>query len=403
MADVKLEEFIKTINQLIIDKHPYTKIIKNTNQLLTSLNELNQMVDMQSIKLLIIDQIQFLMINQNKNLKFEGHMLHCVISGNPGTGKSCVAKILCQIWTSLDIIKKPTKNDLKKIDSLELLEKILKKNNDLMEILNKELTNYYKLVDNIKKDAVYLKKFDDLDRINDILKNTRLLRFSLDKLIDKTTLEVEEEHVVPFIKATREDLVGKYLGSTAPKTKAVLDKALGGVLFIDEAYNLYHGADGSKDSFGEECLAVINEYMSLYPDQLIVIFAGYKDLLLKTIFKVQPGLKRRCGWFFEIESYTSHGLATIFKLQIQKHGWILNDNVQLEKILLKYKQLIITPGDIENLVLQVKLVYATHHFNLLNNTCDNVITKEMILQAIDKYQKVTPRDVESKAPAHMYL
>lgn len=408
MADIKIEEFVKTINQLILDNHPYIKIVKNTTQLLEGLNELKQMVDMSSIKLTIIEQIQFLMVNQSRNTnQFEGHMLHCVISGFAGSGKTTVAKILCKIWTSLDIIKKSTV--AKKIDSLDMLEKVLKKNNDLMQDLNKELTQYYKLVEDIKKNAVSLKKHDDISKIENILKNTRLLRFSIDKLIDKTSLEVEEDNdIIPFIKATREDLVGKYLGSTAPKTKAILDKALGGVLFIDEAYSLYHGSDGSKDSYGEECLSMINEYMSMYPDQLIVIFAGYKDLLLKTIFKVQPGLKRRCGWFFEIENYTAQGLAAIFKLQLEKQGWILQRDIQLDKILLKYKHIIVHPGDIENIVLQTKMAYADYHFkNYLNshlNLQDSIMTKQMILQAIHKYQdNHVHMDVESKTPPHMYL
>jgi hypothetical protein len=137
-----------------------------------------------------------------------------------------------------------------------------------------------------------------------------------------------------FVVAAREDLVAEYLGQTAPKTKKVLESALGGVLFIDEAYSICNMDGGSKDKYGEECLSTINEFMSLHPDEIIIIFAGYKDLLETGPFSVQPGLKRRFMWQFSMDKYTPHQLFEIFKLQLKKKGWGLTDIDTTQKIFL---------------------------------------------------------------------
>ena len=83
---------------------------------------------------------------------------------------------------------------------------------------------------------------------------------------------LEKGHLV---HAMRDDLVGEYIGHTAPKTKQVLDHAMGGVLFIDEAYTLYRAED-SKD-YGQECIDILMKVMENERDKIVVILAGYKD------------------------------------------------------------------------------------------------------------------------------
>jgi hypothetical protein len=101
---------------------------------------------------------------------------------------------------------------------------------------------------------------------------------------------------------TRADLVGEFVGHTAPKCLKVLNECLGGVLIIDEAYSLYHG---DKDSFGFEAITIINEFVSKHPNEIILILIGYQDKLAETLFAGQPGLERRCTWYIDVEEYTS--------------------------------------------------------------------------------------------------
>ena len=93
---------------------------------------------------------------------------------------------------------------------------------------------------------------------------------------------VRKGHVV---SVTRDDLVGQYIGHTAPKTKEVLKKAMGGVLFIDEAYYLYR-PENERD-YGQEAIEILLQVMENHRDDLVVILAGYKDRM-ETFFQIQP-------------------------------------------------------------------------------------------------------------------
>jgi hypothetical protein len=131
-----------------------------------------------------------------------------------------------------------------------------------------------------------------------------------------------------FQKVTRSDLIAGYLGQTAIKTKKVIEKSIGGVLFIDEAYSL---ADYSQnDSFSKECIDTICEALSEHKDDLMVIIAGYEDELNETFFKVNKGLESRFIWRFKMDSYSSVELKDIFIKKINENGWSLETKVFLE-------------------------------------------------------------------------
>ena len=93
-----------------------------------------------------------------------------------------------------------------------------------------------------------------------------------------------------LVAVTRDDLVGQYIGHTAPKTKEVLKKAMGGVLFIDEAYYLYR-PENERD-YGQEAIEILLQVMENQRDDLVVILAGYKDRM-DTFFKSNPGMSSR--------------------------------------------------------------------------------------------------------------
>jgi probable Rubsico expression protein CbbX len=111
-----------------------------------------------------------------------------------------------------------------------------------------------------------------------------------------------------LVAVTREDLVGQYIGHTAPKTNEVLKKAMGGVLFIDEAYYLYR-PENERD-YGQEAIEILLQVMENQRDDLVVIFAGYKDRM-DTFFKSNPGMSSRIAHHLDFPDYSHDELQRI--------------------------------------------------------------------------------------------
>jgi probable Rubsico expression protein CbbX len=128
---------------------------------------------------------------------------------------------------------------------------------------------------------------------------------------------LEKGHLV---HAMRDDLVGEYIGQTAPRTKQVLDRAMGGVLFIDEAYYLYR-ADDSKD-YGQEAIDIRLQVMENERDKLVVILAGYKDRM-DEFFGSNPGMGSRIAHHLDFAAYELDELAAIGR-QMMGQGQLLS-------------------------------------------------------------------------------
>jgi len=125
---------------------------------------------------------------------------------------------------------------------------------------------------------------------------------------------VRKGHV---ISVTRDDLVGQYIGHTAPKTKEILKKAMGGVLFIDEAYYLYR-PENERD-YGQEAIEILLQVMENHRDDLVVILAGYKDRM-DTFFKSNPGMSSRIAHHIDFPDYSNDELLQIAqKMTAQMH------------------------------------------------------------------------------------
>lgn len=119
---------------------------------------------------------------------------------------------------------------------------------------------------------------------------------------------IRQNHVV---SVTRDDLVGQYIGHTAPKTKEIIKKAMGGVLFIDEAYYLYK-PENERD-YGQESIEILLQTMENYRDDLVVILAGYQDRM-GTFFKSNPGMSSRIAHHVDFPDYNENELLEITKL-----------------------------------------------------------------------------------------
>jgi probable Rubsico expression protein CbbX len=126
---------------------------------------------------------------------------------------------------------------------------------------------------------------------------------------------VREGHLV---SVTRDDLVGQYIGHTAPKTKEVIKKAMGGVLFIDEAYYLYK-PENERD-YGAESIEILLQVMENNRDDLVVILAGYKDRMDR-FFNSNPGMRSRIAHHVDFPDYTPDELLAIAKLMLAQQNY----------------------------------------------------------------------------------
>jgi len=133
---------------------------------------------------------------------------------------------------------------------------------------------------------------------------------------------LEKGHLV---HAMRDDLVAEYIGQTAPKTKAVLERAMGGVLFIDEAYTLYRAED-SKD-YGQECIDILMQVMENDRDKLVVILAGYKDRMDR-FFDSNPGMSSRVAHHLDFADYDVDELLAIGQLMLDRTSYFLSDEAK---------------------------------------------------------------------------
>jgi probable Rubsico expression protein CbbX len=125
------------------------------------------------------------------------------------------------------------------------------------------------------------------------------------------------------VLATRDDLVGQYVGHTAPKTKEMIKKAMGGVLLVDEAYYLYNAAN-DRD-YGQESIEILLNVMENQQDDLVVAVAGYKDRMDK-FFSYIPGMMSRIGNHIDFPNYTSDELVKIAAVMARDLEYDIDDN-----------------------------------------------------------------------------
>jgi SpoVK/Ycf46/Vps4 family AAA+-type ATPase len=144
------------------------------------------------------------------------------------------------------------------------------------------------------------------------------------KIIGKIYSNIGVLSKATFKKVTRSDLIAGYLGQTAVKTRDVIKEALGGVLFIDEAYAL--GNPEKRDSFSKECIDTLCEALSDHKDNLMVIIAGYEKELNECFFDYNQGLNSRFTWRFKVDSYSGKELMQIFIKKVDENGWTINVN-----------------------------------------------------------------------------
>lgn len=185
-----------------------------------------------------------------------------------------------------------------------------------------------------------------------------------------------------LITVTRDDLVGQYIGHTAPKTKEVLKRAMGGVLFIDEAYYLYK-PDNERD-YGSEAIEILLQIMENQREDLVVIFAGYKDRM-DSFYESNPGLSSRVANHIDFPDYTAEELIKIGRMILEEQQYRLTEDA--EKVLLSYVEkrrklpLFANARTMANAIDTARM----RHANRMFNSGDKILTKSdlVTIQAED--------------------
>ena len=175
-----------------------------------------------------------------------------------------------------------------------------------------------------------------------------------------------------LVTVTRDDLVGQYIGHTAPKTKEVLKKAMGGVLFIDEAYYLYR-PENERD-YGQEAIEILLQVMENNRDDLVVILAGYKNRM-NTFFESNPGFRSRIAHHIEFPDYSTSELLDIGSAMLDQLNYCLTKsakNAFTEYINLRKEQPhFANARSIRNALDRVRLRQANRLFKENNGPVDS--------------------------------
>ena len=180
-----------------------------------------------------------------------------------------------------------------------------------------------------------------------------------------------------FVECGRSDLVGEYIGQTAPKVDKMVGSALGGILFIDEAYSLYEGDPARTADFGKEAINELVKEIENHRDDLIVIMAGYSQEMKNMIEKANPGLKSRFPVWLDFEDYTAAELAQIFNSMLKGKGY----------------RMACEPGELEALIEKASREPNFGNARGVRNLVDKVISAQSLRLSDIGYENIYDPDV----------
>ena len=192
-----------------------------------------------------------------------------------------------------------------------------------------------------------------------------------------------------FIEATSKDLIGDHLGQTSPKTQRVIDSALDGVLFIDEAYSIM-SSKGTAD-YPAECISTLCKAMETYKDRIVIIFAGYTNEMNDFINKNQ-GLMSRIGHTIEFEDFSKEELLEIFKNKVKENKFELENgidekvlyNISKSKLMRNFGNARYVNNLYERLLLTHSLNYDEKEENLRRFTCKDFEIMEQTIKSEER-------------------
>lgn len=205
-----------------------------------------------------------------------------------------------------------------------------------------------------------------------------------------------------IIKGDRETLIGQWVGETANKTKKVLKKALGGILFIDEAYQLGHAADGNRCPFAYECITTITQFITEHKGKITVILAGYKEDIQQNFFAQNEGLDRRFPWKYTLEHSKPEELVEIFKLQAKRSDYQICDSLDASFFKKHKDKFKYSGGDTQTYFDKCKMCHDKRMFAQIKP--DRTITQYDLDKGFQVYEKAwkEQHNKQSKPPPGMF-
>lgn len=284
----------------ICSREKRNREVEDKRTLQEILDELNLLVGLDTVKGKVNDLIAYQKVQKlrrENNLRSSKNTLHLAFTGNPGTGKTTVARIVGRIYKKIGLLSKGH-----------------------------------------------------------------------------------------FVEVSRTDLIAGYQGQTALKVKSVIEKAKGGVLFIDEAYSITENEN--SDSYGRECLTELTKALEDYREDLVVIVAGYTEPMNR-FFESNPGLKSRFNSFIEFDDYDADELDAILLSMCQKNDYIMDEDAK--KLVHSYFEEQISMKDenfangrmVRNLYDDFVLNHARRVVNVVNPSRDDLSTIKVVDVLLD--------------------
>ena len=203
-----------------------------------------------------------------------------------------------------------------------------------------------------------------------------------------------------FKMVKRSDLIGQYLGQTAIKTQEVIDDAIGGVLFIDEAYSL--GNKEKRDMYSKECLDTLNRNLTEKGNKFICIIAGYEKDLEECFFASNSGLERRFTFRYTIDGYDEKELTEIFKLKCTSSNWKFDISDDQFITFFKENELTHFAGDVDRLLFQSQLMASLRIFKDKIYDSKTLILKDLD-DSINQVIKQKEKELEDSKWTNMYM
>ena len=427
----ELENLINRIQQGIDDNRSYIRTIRHPKLLLLALKELKDMIGNDKVKDAVASDISHLIMSkmrseQHPEMKESEVMLNIVLKGEPGVGKTVLATKIGKIFYSLGYLKGSKKQNTNNLGGV--LKGVFGDTNNTTDTDNTGLILYLLLIFVVilvifmSITWSFYEKFGgewtiamiiviilliilvgyllsaslsennesnnvgNTNNVNNANNNVGKNKVDNDDVSNRELSGTELPSDDQIIKVvSREDFVDLYVGWSAPKTKKLLMDNLGKVLFVDEAYSLVEALD---DKFGVEAATTLNLFMSQHPNEIIVIFAGYKNLLERGIFTAQPGLKRRFMYHFQCDGYTPEQLFKIFKLQLAKGGWGVTDETEAIKVFIKEKDAFpFSGGDTERLTHYAQVEHSKEYMKKADGMKLNKLSPIHISKGIVKLRE----------------
>ena len=228
--------------------------------------------------------------------------------------------------------------DVPKLDRNKSIDEVFEELNELVG-LSKVKRVLHELVDviNLREKAGDSLKIKDLNLHMVFLGNPGTGKTTIARLVANILYDLGYIKENKLIEVSSKDLVGQYVGQTAPKTMSVIEKSMNGVLFIDEAYSL---AVKGENSYNAEAIATLIQAMENYRDKLVVIFAGYTKEM-QDFLNSNSGIVSRIGYTLEFDDYTTDELIEIFLGMMKKSGFEVEEAAvdYLKDIINKYRNM----------------------------------------------------------------